>query len=308
MKQKMRLAFMVNSEYYVTHANLLIKSLRLTSDKWTNINILIMIPENNKNLKTFIKNRITDKYVDVEKFELDGYKDNFPFKDKAYAAAKAEELSYDFEQLIWLDCDTVFINEPDELNLEESFVFGYRPVDKKLIGSNWDEDIDDFWSNIYNELLVNEKDIFLVETSVDKQKIRAYFNAGLIVVKPYTNILKYWKENFRRLYLKENLFDYYKKSSLYAIFIHQAVLAGTVLSMIKNEEMKELNYLISYPLHLHSQYPDDKKPKSIKQLISCRYDDYFEKENLIDLRLDEPLNSLITQNAELLGMKWDYKI
>ena len=58
--------------------------------------------------------------------------------------------------------------------------------------------------------------------------------------------------------------------------MHQAVLAGSVLSSLKQDEIQQLPFEVNYPLHLHSKIAEERRPTSLNQLITCRYEDASE--------------------------------
>lgn len=146
----------------------------------------------------------------------------------------------------------------------------------KLLGSALDEPIDDFWQLIYVNCRVDLQRVFPMQTVVDEQAIRAYFNAGLLVVRPERGLLRGWQANFERLSRLPVFEAYYRQSELYEIFMHQAVLAGTLLSSLRPDEFQQLPLEVNYPLHLHSRMPEKRRPSSLSQLITARYEEYSE--------------------------------
>ncbi len=86
---------------------------------------------------------------------------------------------------------------------------------------------------------------------------------------------------------------------LYRFFVHQAVLAGTILTLADYRELRELPYLMNYPLHIHAQYPADRRPASTNETRACRYDVFFEEEGWErGIAIHEPLSSWLAANAE----------
>ena len=174
-----------------------------------------------------------------------------------------------------MDTDSIVIQEPSELIINPEVKLAYRPVDHTLIGSTFSEPISPFWESIYSDCGVNESKIFPMTASVDENVIRPYFNAGMLDLRPEIGLLRSWRRNFLRLFKASQYEELFQVKTLYKIFFHQAVLAGTVLSSIDHAELQELPYLINYPLHMHRDYPKDKKPECLNDLITCRYDIFF---------------------------------
>lgn len=229
-------------------------------------------------------------------FPIDAPALAFPLAAKVYAAAAAEAAATDQAGcLVWMDVDSIVVNEPKALLLEDNSVLGYRPVDHTLIGSLYDDPIDGFWRLIYEACDISEEDVFPMKSSVDEKWLRPYFNAGMLVARPGGGLLQRWRDNFDRLY-RQPVFDpFYGQNILCKIFMHQAVLAGTVLALTNKASLQELPYLVNYPLHMHGDYPGHRRPERLNDVITCRYDTFFDDpawESAIPI--DEPLKSWLT--------------
>lgn len=234
--------------------------------------------------------------ADVCRFEVDADALNFPFAAKVYAAAEAERLAaQDDSLLVWTDRGALVLQEPVALLLPAVKAMGYRPVDHTLIGSPIDAPLDPFWSLIYQRCDVPAAHIFPMTASVDRQALRPYFNAGMLVVDPRRGLLWRWRDDFDRLYRLPEFGPFYEQDVRYAIFMHQAVLAGTVLSTLRPDELLELPHLVNYPLHMHRDYPAALQPARLNDLISVRYENLLRDGTWQDvIRVDEPLKGWLT--------------
>jgi len=132
-----------------------------------------------------------------------------------------------------------------------------------------------------------------MQTIVDEQQVRAYVNAGILVVRPERGLLRGWQANFERLHRLPEFEVFYRQSELYRIFMHQAVLAGSLLSSLGQEAIQQLPFEVNYPLHLHSRVAKEHQPSSLSQLITCRYEEFketFRDPSVQDLlQTDKPL-------------------
>lgn len=230
-------------------------------------------------------------------FEIDARTPQFPFIRKALINAQAESAAQDkADLLVWLDTDTIVLQEPKELLLREGKSLGYRPVHHTNIGSRYDDPLDFFWTHIYRYCRVPENRVFAMTTHVDGTRIRPYFNAGLLVVRPKRRLLQIWRDIFLRIYEAAEFQELYKKDNRYKVFIHQAVLAGTILSTLRTDEIEELPSTYNYPLHLYREDITALRPSYLEELVTFRYEDFFESpEWRKKIRAKEPLKQWIAE-------------
>ncbi|MBM4159660.1 MAG: hypothetical protein FJ217_01030 [Ignavibacteria bacterium] len=167
------------------------------------------------------------------------------------------------------------MNEPREFFLPRGVNLAYRPVMHKLIGSRYSEPPDEFWSRLYEKLAVPQSNIFPMVTPVDQETIRAYFNAGILVVHPERGLLRRWPPCFEVLCCDSVLKEMSVRDRRKQIFLHQAALTGAILTHLDRSEMMELPEVYNYPLFLHQQMPARLRPVSLDSLVTLRYDILF---------------------------------
>jgi hypothetical protein len=116
-------------------------------------------------------------------------------------------------------------------------------------------------------------------------------------------LLQSWATNFRTFYTLPAFSSFYKQDFLYRLFIHQAVLAGTILAETSFEERCELPHLINYPLHMHASYPASRRPKKLNEVITFRYDTLADDPNWqATIAIDEPLLSWLDEQWKELNL------
>lgn len=228
---------------------------------------------------------------------------DFPFAAKVVAAAAAETLAADRAlQLVWMDSGSLVVNPPHDLVLGKGVKLACRPVDHLLIGSPYDQPIDEFWAAVYQSCAVSQERVFPMRTSADQVEIRPYINAGMLVVRPEQQLLRLWRDKFLEIYQQTRFLEFYQQDYLYRIFIHQAVLAGCILSILKQDEIFELPHWINYPLHMHSQYPPNLRPPSLNELVSFRYEEFFTDPSWRDqVKVKGKLKSWLEENLTTLS-------
>ena len=278
-------------------AVLLVKSLRRFGGGHSNSPVHIYTPRN----RVFSGDNLallSQLNVQMHLLELPDSVLEFPFASKVLAAGifEAQEMNHS-EMLVWMDRDSLIINDPEALILPPGKILGCRPVDHQLIGSTWNQPPDNFWETIYNIFELAEERVFPIYTTVDRQQIRPYFNAGMLIVRPQARLLQTWSDEFISTFQKKELTVFYNNNVLYQIFIHQVVLSVVICKLLEREQLYQLPYNVNYPLHMHSKFPPDSKTNSLNELVTCRHDGYFEtKDWQSTITIHEPLKSWLNQN------------
>ncbi|MCP5118676.1 MAG: hypothetical protein GY953_48315, partial [bacterium] len=199
-----------------------------------------------------------------------------PYAGKVLAAARAEEMARgEHEVLAWMDEDTVILQEPKAFALDPEIEFAYRPVMHNRTGSLHGEPPDEIWRRVYERLAISEDSLFPMVTPADGQTIRAYFNAGLLVVRPAAGVLGAWASDFEKLYGDERLAEMCEEHAGLKIFLHQMALVGAVLNRLQPDCLLELPDTYNYPIFFHQQFGSPREFNSIDGVVTLRHDVYF---------------------------------
>lgn len=276
-------------------APLLATSIRKFGGKLSRVPIWVILPSSENKLPEKVKTHFKSLNVELKYFDLEDDEKNFPFISFVKGAAAAEKMAIKkSKRLVWLDSAALFFNEPKEFLIDEGIKLGYRPVHHTLIGSIYDEPIDTFWKIVYSKCNVPEENIFPMQTHVDGKVLRPYFNSGCLVVRPEEGILQKWWEKFKEIYREPELTGFYKKDSMYTVFIHQTILIGVILSNIKKQYLQEFSFDYNYPLNLYNESSEKYKPKDLHKLISARTCSHLQKPEWIEnLPIRDPLKTWI---------------
>jgi hypothetical protein len=195
---------------------------------------------------------------------------------KVFAAAQAEERAAGrSEFLVWMDTDTVILQEPTEFILESGISFGYRPVMHQRIGSLYSEPLDEFWTRVYAKLSVPTEAIFPVTTPADNKVLRAYFNAGLLVVRPECGVFRRWALDFTTLYEDPYFQEACRKDPFKQIFLHQVALVGGVFNSVSPAEMILLSDRVNVPLFFKEQFGAEREFDSVDGVVTLRHESYL---------------------------------
>ncbi|MFW9888475.1 MAG: hypothetical protein ACFFER_09845 [Candidatus Thorarchaeota archaeon] len=260
-----------------TNALLLLESIRAFADSLSNAEVWCYTPESENEISSGTQARIAELGVELIPFEMDSEISSFPFTRHANAASLAESRSKGkFELVAWLAPNTLVLQEPSKFILESGIGLGYRPVHHKLLGLNYDEPLDTFWSAIYEFCNVPTQGVFAMKTQVEDLAIRPYFNAGCLVVRPEKLLLQSWRDKFFDIYQEPVFKQLYERDTRYAIFVHQAILSGVILSMMDRGEMLELPRKYNYPLNLY--YDDDtmNRPEFLEECVTIRHEGFYQ--------------------------------
>ncbi len=201
----------------------------------------------------------------------------FYFAGKVYAAGLAEkQLENSAEILVWMDIDTIFLLEPSAFLLDPGISFAYRPIMHNRSGTLYGQEPGPFWKRIYEKSNVKKESLFKMTTPADNQDVNAYFNAGLLVVRPEKGILRKWVVDFKTLYQDSVIAQMCMDDNEKRIFLHQTALVGPVLNTLKRSEMVELGDDYNYPLFFEQMFGANREFGSIEDVTSLRYEHYFQ--------------------------------
>ena len=120
-------------------------------------------------------------------------------------------------------------------------------------------------------------------THIDNEEIRPYFNAGILVARPENNLFQKYHEIFFKVYQEPAFKEFYQKDDRYAVFVHQAILSGAILSTVPTEELEEFPNTYNYPLHLFGEDVTENRPAGMENLVTFRHEgfhnnsDWYEK-------------------------------
>jgi hypothetical protein len=261
----------------ISRTALLLASLREFGGELADSPVWILYPEALGDFSEPESTLLLDLDARLIPYEAEHALLNFPLGAKVKAAAGAEKLARgQIDILVWLDVDTLILSPPEEFILQNGKVLAYRPVHHQLLGTSWGEEPDEFWRMVYQHTGADPEKDFQMLTHAG-ERIRPYFNAGSYALRPERGILEGWWKNFQACYQAPEFKSFYDRNSLYAVFMHQAILTGTIQSLIGEDSLQTLSSSYNYPLHLHGDVPEDLRPKLIDEMVTLRYENLFDQ-------------------------------
>lgn len=205
---------------------------------------------------------------------------HYPIGNKVFASARAEELLKE-DILVFLDSDSVIVNEPRDLDLPAGTATAVRPVDHKNRGSTGPSDPNDgYWRRLY--AICGAPEAPFLETGVSAQKIRSYWNAGLLAVNRSEGLFQRWKDDFLKLMQAGHV----PKGQI--TFMDQLALAATLARVA--ERIRVLDPRYNYPLPKRPLLKEPYRTAELDSLIHIHYHRWFNKPGFLSL-VSPPLNN-----------------
>ncbi len=218
----------------------------------------------------------------------------YPFAAKVYACARAEAMAGpDVRSLAWLSLDCLVVNPPLLFDLGAACDVAFRPVHHRNIGSRADEPPDDFWQGVYEALGVADMP-YTVESFVDGQTLRPYFNTHCFAFNPATGLGRAWWAHFKAIIMDEAFQAGPCRDEMHRIFLHQAILSTLVPKMLDWQRVRLLPPEYNYPLNLLSKMPLDRRAPALNGLVNAVYEEAFPWG---EIRVHEPLRSWLKKRV-----------
>lgn len=268
---------------YETDPLLLVESVRAFGGAFSDQPLWMMTPDFGKPLSPYAVSRLREMDVRIIPFAAKREELRFFFTGELTGLAQAEALAAnEYDIMVWMDANTIMVKEPSEFYLPDGIVLGYRPVQHLLVGSRFDHPLDPFWQEIYQSCNVPEESVFPMRLTVQDLYVRPYFNAGFLLLRPQAGLVRMWHDKFKALYQTPPFQPFYARDERYIIFMHQAVLAGVVLSHFKREQLRELPRGYNYPMDLFDVDHTVHRPAGMEHTVTFRHEEFYEQSDWRD--------------------------
>ncbi|MGL5876480.1 MAG: hypothetical protein ACRC2V_01645, partial [Xenococcaceae cyanobacterium] len=234
--------------------------------------------------------------VKHQKLVLNHKYPDYPLANKPLLCAYIEQ-NIDADIIVFLDSDLVFFSEPKEFLLPAEYDVGIRPEHHNTIGSAGESDPNDgYWMHLYDIAGVKNRDRFVI-TTVDRQKIRAFWNSGVISVRRKAGIFTAWKNTL------ENLLEEGATTNQQNYYYEQSSLSAAICATTTKIWCFSPGY--NYPIHSHNQMPNSEKLRSFDE-IACIHDHFFRnrKENYRERIWVKTLKQMLDFDTKNEKYKW----
>jgi hypothetical protein len=284
---------LVTSPEAEVHAHFLISSLRTFGGDLRACPIWVFLPN---------QERVSTLYTDLEDVHvfpttIEEAFGRYYFTYKVHTCALAEEMAArEFRSLIWLSPQCLIVNPPDLLALSPSFDAAFRPVHIRNVGLPVGEPLDSYWREVYRRVGIDDP-AHSIESFVDQQSLRPYFNSHLFSINPAKGVLRTWLTYFKRMITDQKFQSGPCQDEVHQIFLHQAILSALLPKMLVWERIRILPPEYSYPLHLHHEVPEARRPASLNDLVCPVYEDTYRfPDTLNGLEVHTPLKEWLIRH------------
>lgn len=276
MDYQLGFAIVVESGDLEQKAVLLVESIREYAGPLKHSPIWAIQPRLGSRISQETINTFADRNVFYIFADLNREWLNYPIANKIYAASLVETLASNLQTLCFLDTDLLCLQPPEQLVLSETIDLAIRPVDKRGVGLTIDQHINSYWQFCFEICGCTYDDWWEVGTTVEQILIRAYFNSGLIAVRPQKRIFRMWKDAIVRAWHHEKRNQLSKQQQHN---LDQSLLTAIIIGTTPRERIQLLSPEYNYPLHNHKSLPNDIRASCLDDIIFAHYHRIFYSSN-----------------------------
>jgi hypothetical protein len=261
-------------------ALLLFDSIRRYAGRLSRCPLYALSPRAGHAISCRARERLDELEVHFSDLILNTEAPEYGSANRVAAAAHVEETRA-HAILVVLDSDTLFLREPAELLLPPDVDVAVRPVDVKGISTAGPDDPGDaYWLELCRCSGVAYDVLPWSESFVDRQRIKANYNGGLVVVRRELGVLRKWADIFFksiRAGVRPHRFESSFRSGAGWVAPGAARLWGTnqaALSLAiwsSSRRVRELPPTYNYPLHLHDSVDEDVAASCLPRLAHVHY-------------------------------------
>lgn len=108
--------------------------------------------------------------------------------------------------------------------------------------------VDTFWKTPYALAGVDTNALWSVQSTIDGQRIPAYFNCGFLAYRPALGLFHAWREGFAKLLNNPKLRAKVAFDDFHSGYMHQALLSAVPLARLRQDQIQILSPRYG-PLH-----------------------------------------------------------
>ena len=205
----------------------------------------------------------------------------YPIANKVLACRHIESTQSEYQSIVFVDTDTLFLNAIDTQLLASESALYLRPVDNKGPGSTGkDDEKDAFWQKVFALFGLTAPEP-VVMTTVRPHLIRNYFNAGLIWAHRLPGFFQQWHDDFMVLVESQlRPFFYQSRDGNDFRCLDQVALAVTATRY--QAQLRVLPQTYNYPVPFRPMMRDRAGHPSFQELTHIHYHKWFQHPGFLD--------------------------
>lgn len=248
-----------------SQAILLADSIRQWGGRFADAPIHAFNPRGRGPLANETVEHLSESKVIIHADRLNTEHEEYGYGNKVHACDwAARNLGEDV--LVFVDTDTVLVGEPNDLTLDDGIDLAVRPVVSKGEGSTGPDDLNDpYWTRSH-ELCGVPAGRF-VETVRDRQRIRGYYNAGLVAMRRDSGISERWLDFLRRFFATDH--------RLGAKFNNLDQHALAMVAAGSDDRTLVLDARHNYPIPQRARLPEPDRSRPMSELVQLHYHRWF---------------------------------
>ncbi len=176
----------------------MIESLRRWGGKFANAPVYAVSPRFSPPIAKSTRLAFKKFQVEYLSFQTKNKYSWNKFLNKPLALAAVEKIATT-ECIGWLDSDLLIVDEPYQLNLNESESFIACASDKHLATTGSEDSNEPYWNEVCQYIGISIEDLPWTETKVEQERIRLYWNSGIFVYRRSTNLAEQYVNIFIQL-------------------------------------------------------------------------------------------------------------
>ena len=261
-------------------ALLLFESIRRYAGRFRHCPIYALSPRREHSISASARNRLDELGVVYIDEILNTDCPEYGSANRVAAAGYVEQ-KHPHNILVILDSDTLFLREPNEILLLPDVDVALRPVDVKgMCTSGPTDPFDAYWRDLCRCCGVDYNQIPWTESFADRCRIKASYNAGLVIVRGKLGIMQRWSHFFftsvrqqLRPYAHDRHFragaGWVEPAASKLWGSNQAALSLAIWSTTRN--VKELEPIYNYALTVHEQIDKRLRKRIFPNLVHVHY-------------------------------------
>ena len=261
-------------------ALILFESIRLYTKRFRDCTIYALSPRSGHGISDRARRKLDELKVTYIDVVLNTECPEYGSANRVAAAGYVEQ-QHPHDILVILDSDTLFLREPDENLLRPDVDVAVRPVGVKgMCTSGPTDPFDAYWRDLCRCCGVDYNQIPWTESFADRFRIKASYNAGLVIVRGKLGIMQRWSDFFftsvrhqLRPYTYDRRFQsgagWVEPAASRFWGSNQAALSLAIWSTTRN--VKELEPTYNYQLNVHEQIDKRIRKRVFPNLVHVHY-------------------------------------